>query len=442
MSYLTASFTKAQVQLTTREDILKSVLRRTAFGQYGSSTAGSTTTLTDTTRLQSAEAYGDDYWNGAYLRVVTGSAAGTIRNITDYVASTGVLTFATATSPGTGADYELWKMVHPQEVLDMLDQILTEETFVPDWAVLTEIPDGDMEQNNTTDWTAGGSATLAKSTTEPTIEGVRYLTVSNSGANGYARSALILVPTTSRGYHVSVLVRCSSGTAKLIAYDETNGATLNSVTTTEKGWTRVWFDFNTASTTQSISIRLSGVETDAVTYWKSACLYPHNARDIRLPWWVKNRDHVRGFYRLRPDSGASTNTWDPSLVGVKDNGFAIQQSRFGQGQARAVVGPRGMGIAGPVYVYGLRNETAYASETEVKHLDLRWITAKLSVALYKRAMQTLALTGGQDQGMRAALNDLIAELQVREKAVLEDDEENQPVVANDMLVGRNRWGGY
>ncbi len=438
--HLTASFTKAQVQLTTRPAILKAVLRETPFGQYGTTTAGSTSSLTDTTMLQSAEAYGDDYWNGGYARIVTGAAAGTIRNITDYVASTGVVTVSPNwTSPSSSADYELWKMVHPQFVLDALDMTLTEECFVPDWAICTEVPDGDMEQNNISDWTAGGTAIVAKSTTEPTISGVRYLSVTNAAANDYARSALIYIPVQSRGYHLSALVRCSSGTGTLIAYDETNGTTLGSVSTTAKGWTRIWFDFNSGSTTETISVRLQGTQTDAVIFWDDVCLYAHEAQDIRLPWWVKNRDHVRGFYRLDPNVGINGNSWDPSLIGRKEYDYAITQSRFGQGAARAVVGTR-TGMYGPLYVYGLRNETAFASDTETKHLDLRWAVAQVACACFQKAQATLTLTSGQSAGMMRQEAIWRDRLEKIKRAVVEDDDENRPVNRSDMLVGRNRWG--
>ncbi len=441
MPHLTASFTLAQVQQTTRPAILKSVLRQTPFGQHGTATSGNTITLTDTTRLASAEAYGDDYWNGAYLRIVTGAAAGTIRNITDYVASTGVLTFPTATSVGT-ADYELWKMVHPQEVLDQLDQIMTEECFVPDWAICTEVPDGDMEQNNTTDWTAGGTATLAKSTTEPTIGGKRYLSVTNAAGNDYARSSLIYIPAVSRGYHLSALVRCSSGTATLTAYDETNGAAIQSASSTSKAWTRVWFDFNSPATAGSLSVRLIGTEADAVIFWKDVCLYPLDAQDIRLPWWVKNRDHVRGVYRLLPQNGPTNDSWDPSLIGTREYQYSVQQSRFGQGAARLVVGSPGLGINGPLYIYGLRNETAWASDTEAKHIDLRWATAKLAAACYRRAMMTLTLSEGKDAGFNRAGAAWEQEVERIQRAVLEDDDANHAAVSNFVSVGRNRWGGW
>lgn len=442
MPDITASFTKAQTQLTTRPDIFKRLLSRTEFGQYGTATGGSTSTVIDTTRLSSSEAYGDDQWVGSYVRLTSGSAAGQVRVVTDYVASTGTLTVSPVFgATASGATYELWKNLHPTDVVDLLDQIMTEECFVPDWAICTEVPDGDMEQNNITDWTAGGTAIVAKDSTEPRISGVRYLTVTNAATDDYARSNLFYPPPTSRGYHLSALVRASVGTATLIAYDETNGAALRSVSTTSKAWTRVWFDFNTLSTTEAISIRLAGEESTAVTWWDDVCFYGHNAQDLRLPWWVKNRDHIRGVYRLQVQDGPTTNTWDPSLIGRRERRFGISQSRFGPGAARLVVGNPGQGIPGPVYVYGLRNETAYASDTETKHIDIRWATAKLAVACYQRLLDTVSVMGTQDKGLRNAADRWAQELERLQAAVVEDDNENYAVgVPQDVLVGRNRGG--
>ena len=194
MALVTSNPTTPQVEGLTQRLLLERFLRETGLGDYGTATGGSTSTIVDTTKLQST-AYSGDVNPGAWARIsydVGGAAAapeGEIRGITStgYAPSTGTLTVSPVftAAPASGDKYQLFRFIHPQLVLDTLDQVLKEDCYLPCWTVLSEVPDYDMEQSVTTEWT-GANSTLAKATAEPMGWGAQYLTVATTAAAGYA----------------------------------------------------------------------------------------------------------------------------------------------------------------------------------------------------------------------------------------------------------------
>src|SRR5690606_21535538 len=118
----------------------------------------------------------------------------------------------------------------PQQVLNWIDECLTEQVYLPAWTILTMVPDGDMEQSHTTDW-AVTNATRAKSDAVIGFYGKKMLEVTASADNGYAKSNSISVRAGSK-YHASALGRPKTAdtNAKFQVWDETNGAEIKSVT--------------------------------------------------------------------------------------------------------------------------------------------------------------------------------------------------------------------
>lgn len=279
--------------------------------------------------------------------------------------------------------------MHPQKVLDTLDQVMTQDAFLPDWGICTEVPDGDMEQNNITNWTDSGNTSTSKSTSEPLMSGKRYLTIDGQ-AGDYAESALLRV-VPGRRYHVSALARDTNGgaTAKLIAYDKTNSATISSVTTASRTTVRIWMEITVPSTCYAMAIRLQSVAADQ-TDWDDVCVYALDSQDLPLPWWVSNKSQVHGVFKSRwTDIGS--NQWDPIPWGDLDRDrWDFRDSAFGRGQLR-IVSRQGT-PSEPVYVFGLRNETAWANEnTETKHIDLDWLTARMMVVLLRQMKGPLSI---------------------------------------------------
>jgi len=81
-------------------------LRKANRQDKGTATAGGAATLTDTKRKED-----DDYWTGGTIEILAGTGAGQVRNISDYVQSTGVITVTPAwtTQPSTDSTYRIVK---------------------------------------------------------------------------------------------------------------------------------------------------------------------------------------------------------------------------------------------------------------------------------------------------------------------------------------------
>lgn len=394
MSLVTASPTLASVETLTRAQIIKRWARESGLAQIGTATGGSTTTIVDTTRLKSSQ-YSDDSWTGGYARIsydAGGAAAapeGELSPITTYAASTGTVTFnpAMTAAPASGDIYQLFRQPHPQDVLDHLDTILTQETWLPCWQLLTEVPDGDMEQNNTTDWTAS-NATVTKVTAEPAMSGSRWLSVATTSAGGYAKSgALRVVP--GKSYYIGALSRCAaaSTTAQLIAYDETNSAAIETLTHSKLTNVRLWKHITIPATCDQITIRVGSSENSKTTLWDDVVFYGLEDYSIALPWWVKNGAQVKGVFKMRPES-IGTNLLNPSLRGEPDSKWDIvPETAFGRNQLRLTA--RSGYMNEPLFIFGSRNETAFANEnTDVKHVDGNWINAALMYKVYRQLAST------------------------------------------------------
>lgn len=379
---VTVSPTLAQVESITREELLQRVLRETGIGQYGTATGGSTTTIVDTTKLKSTQ-FNSQKWVGGWARIVydAGGAAaapeGEISPITTYAPSTGTITVnpAFTAAPAASDRYELW-LIHPQDVLDMIDDILTEDIWLSTWTMLTEVPDGDMEQNNTTDWGTTSNASVTKETDEPAMAGERWLELTTSSTNGYVQSATFGVEPGKVYYCGALVMPQGDYTAELIAWDVTNGAAIDSVTFAGRYINGMGFDFTTPASCKQVALRLAGQETSAVIRWDEIILYPQYTPDIALPWWVKKQDQIRGLFRFeRWVSG--NNTRFPRMTRL--GRYGVMDDAWSRGQLRLFRTSGQMPM--PVYLYGTRNPTAFSDDV----LDAKRIDEKLLVSctLYK-----------------------------------------------------------
>lgn len=390
MALVSVAHSLTPIEQLTRNALLKRFLRETGLGDYGTATGGSTTTIIDTTKLQSTQ-FNTREWVGGWGRIskdAGGAGAapeGSISPITTYAPSTGTITLNPAiTAVAASDEYELWR-VNPSTVLDLLDQILKEDVFLPCWTMLSELPDYDMEASTYADWTASNT-TLSKSTTDPVIAGKRHLSVVTTSALGYARSALVTVEP-GKTYHVSALVRCSaaSTTARLLAYDETNAATIDSRDSVRRYPVRLGFEFTIPTDCYQMSIRLANVENTVTTLWDEVVLFAQESTSIALPWWVKSKDQVKGVFRYLPHSIA-TDLNQPEFHGEQDKQWDIQDNPFSRGQLRLQA--RYGSIAQPLFIFGLRNETAFANDnSDGKLVDQNYLLACLGYRVFHMLSQ-------------------------------------------------------
>jgi hypothetical protein len=170
--------------------------------------------------------------------------------------------------------------------------------------LLTLVTDGDMETSGTTGWT-GANSTLTKATTAASVAfGAQALRVANTLANGYAKSGTIAV-VANDVFQLRADVKVTSGTAVLVAYDETNAADIDTKSSTATDWRYCWFQFTVPSGCKSITIRLRGTEATADAYWDNVSLRNNSARRVSLPSWVDNRDKFEGLTAVVGDSAQS-----------------------------------------------------------------------------------------------------------------------------------------
>lgn len=381
------SWTTSQLKSVTRQEVMAAFLRKTGLGVTGTASGGSTTTIDDTSRLLSSQMTTNE-WVGGWARIAknansVGNAPETqVRAISAFDPATNARVTVDAYTAAVEASdlYELWTNPNPLVVIDLLNEVMTEELKYPCYTVLTEVPDGDMEQSNTTDW-GSSNATISKQSN--TLFGIRCLRVLATAASAYANTATNIDVEPSRGYHVSAVVRCqdASTTATLLVRDVTNGATIDSKTVSNLYPARVYFDFETPAGCKQITIRLMTNEDTKYTEWDEVCLQPHSFSEIRLPWWAQSREDVVGIYKLEP-RGITTNLWEPSLLGTKEQGFEIREGMYGDGQLRAV--PRyAISSAFPFFVLGKRTYEAFTDDTtDTRLLDLRLLVLALSVRVF------------------------------------------------------------
>lgn len=390
--------TVSTVEGITRANLYKRFLRETGLGVYGVVTGvagGATTTFDDTTRLKSSQFNSQD-WVGGWSRISknansAGNAPETeVKSITAYDPSTnGRVTAGTFSASIEVADeYELWRFPNPLYVNDDLDTVLKEDIFLPCWSVLSEHPDFDMEQSGTDDW-AAITGSISKVITAPYITGKRYLAVTATGGSGKARSANSIKVEPNKKYYLSACGFAGgiTTTLTLSAYDVSNSAVITSASTT---WdrqypARIVVEFTTPSNCYEIKVEMSHADvtdSNGLAYWDEVILYPVDAYDIALPWWVKNKDQVKAIFGMSLES-LGTNTFDSCLKGEMINEYDIRDDSFGKGQLRLV--RRSGTVSRPIFIFGVRNEIAYANDTvDAKRVDSNLLIAALARRVFKR----------------------------------------------------------
>ena len=393
MALVTITATTPSVELLTRPQIIARYLRETHFGQTGTATATGATAaqLIDTTRLLSS-AYQSESVRG-WVRIATtvdhAAPEGEIRaiNLAGYDPSQGFLDVVPSFSAvvDSGDTYEIHYIIHPQDILDHIDTIATQDFYLPTWSVLSEVDDFDMEQSATTAWT-GVNATMAKRTTEPAMTGKRWLRVTNTSANGYVKPATTIKVDGGSSYSISALALPAGASydAVLTCYDETNSATIKEWT--YSGQTRVRFQENIVfpSTTAEISLRLGGTSATNICDWDDVSLLNISSKDVPLPWWVRDAAQWKATFLWRPSpisqSGGASHQYSPELDGRRTLEWEPRDSAFGGGQMR--LASRVNSVTRLMYGYGKRNEEAYSSDTESKHIDANYMNAALLNKIY------------------------------------------------------------
>lgn len=304
---------------TSLQTLVQNCARRC--GWYATASPNTASTASTYFALNQASSQFDSiddsaYYKDNWVKVESDGAAtalnvGEVRRVSSYATASSIFTLSRGftNNPTTTQVMGLYKGVPP-----------TQWAMLPGWkeyinralvgvryrrhSLLTRVTDGDMETSGTTTWT-GANSTLTKTTTAASVSfGAQALRVANSSANGYAKCGAIAV-VGEDVYQLRADVKVASGTGVLVAYDETNGADIDTKSSSAADWRYIWFQFTVPSTCKSITIRLRGTEASADVYWDNVSLRHNSAKRFALPSWLDNRDKFEGLVQMRGDSAQS-----------------------------------------------------------------------------------------------------------------------------------------
>lgn len=247
-----------------------------------------------------------------YLEAAAANVTPNPNGVSVYAPSTGVFTPAVtyANAPGGTLAFDLFlRGCTRQWIIDAINETLR-NIYYETRAPLTLVTDGDMETSGVGSWTAS-NATLSKVATAGNFEdGTQGLRVLATAATGYAQSATILVdPDLSPTWRVRVRVRADIGTARLIAYDVTNSANIDTVDWTSRGAGVINLQFALPTTCEALAFRLMGVANADDCYFDNCLAAPQSFSEFQLPEWVVSADQVRHVY-WAPWETAETNRAD------------------------------------------------------------------------------------------------------------------------------------
>lgn len=251
---------------------------------------------------------------------IVGPAVGEVARVTTYsfTGSSSQLTLAPALTGSivSGTDYEIHFKYHPDYAEDRINDILGNlETgyLIP----LSIIVDGDMEDDPATNFAVGGTETLANDTTY-VRRGRQSLKVTAGADDDYAKStSATYLPGDTQVLCATDCYITAGDSAKIILYDETNSADIETAESDESGWVHLEFLATTPTTSEEVSLRLEAQTNGDVIYFDYAVLLPTSQAILTPPGEVEYaHDFGRLFYFPHGDGLAgSTN----------DNAYVVDQ---------------------------------------------------------------------------------------------------------------------
>lgn len=262
----------------------------------GSCKTGTTTAAGDSTSVIDTTNFTDSFMNanfydGWYLIMTSGDRSGEIRRVSSYSGSAGDFTLADALTgaPGSSKTFEVHSL-DPADLKSAINRVLESRMYYWTYAYPTLVTDGDMETSGASNWT--GSSASATKETSAVLYGTQSLKITNSGANGYARTASMSV-SPGDSYYCEVACRPDTYTGTLIAYDVTNAANITTVAyASGREWKTLWINFSIPSGCYQLQIRLQGDDAAAVIYWDNLILQKLNATRLALPSWITEGGNV------------------------------------------------------------------------------------------------------------------------------------------------------
>jgi hypothetical protein len=356
---------------TTLLQILADIADAEGAYETGALTAATTTLLTAANYpWKSSRASASDKSREGAEILISGSSASVAPNpneIGAYDASAGTFTpgFTYTTKPNNTDTFHIYGAgLKRASMLRAINEALREMHYLEE-VPLSLVVDADSEAATTVAWTAT-DATLSQVTSN-VYRGSKSLRVLATAANGQAASTAISVdPANSGSYYVQARVRAASGTARLIAYDNTNGANIDTEDWVSPDWGTLGFTFSIPSTCYSLTILLRSVANTDDATWDDVICLPIGARELSLPSSVEHPNLVQGIVydtanRLRADETV------PRRVTYSN---AFHDALSGDAQVKVRVWPR---VSGPLWALVAKTYAELSADTDTTTCPRDWI---------------------------------------------------------------------
>ena len=406
---------------TTFKAIRQEVAARLGAFATGAATGGTTSTVVinnDAEFIGDASTPSPDLYEASWVLPTSGDNAGVVRRVKDdgFAPSTGTLTVVPVWSDAMANTntFEVHGTLHPDRVEEAINRALRKMHFLHTFA-LTLVTDGDMETSGVGSWTAS-NASLAKTTSAAqVIFGAQGMSVTTTSANGYAGSTAIAVEE-GQGYYAQVSFKgvATGTTPKLVAYDATGSAEIDSTTWTEGGDGTLRLSFQTPDDCRSLVLRLQVVENSKVVYYDAAILLQQGRRSYPLPTFVRNPEaEVHEVYTLAYQSVRTSS--DQSRPMHREYSAWLDWDLLADplgpsGQQFSIVLSGGGTTARPVWVQIWRRYDALSADTDATAADLDWISAGALLECYKilRAHSPATDVSLWEQRMQEARSQFVA----------------------------------
>ena len=348
----------------------------------GSATAGSYPFKTQRSGAQ-------DAYYGTEILITSGTVAVPNPNgIAAHAPSTGVFTPALnwSTTPDATATFDIFRRGLTRALLLRNINLALRELRYVDLMPVTLIPDGDAEVNDTNDWTARNSATLAK-ITNGAYRGSRSLQVTGHAAtaNGAAESVATAVnPSNEETEFIYCVLMApnASDEATVIPYDVTNSVAIVTKTHDKQGPVFINGTFTIPATCESFAMRLGVSAAADVATFDDIIVLPSGGREVPLDF--RNAPffdgQARALYEMIPSGepvgGLYGCTWRqvPSTQWHLLPNFGNSGSTSAQ-PYRLFTPP----IQYPLYLEISRAFATLSADSDTTSIDREWIRVAATV---------------------------------------------------------------
>jgi len=368
----------------TRTAYRQETARLLSGAQFLESTASTNVTATEVILADyTSTVIQDNHFVGMVMYVSYDAAGahaapeGEYKLIAAYDASAGKFTMDSAfTAAVTAGDkVEIHRQIHPVLIREAIDRALRKSLYYT-LAVPSALNDADMEASSS-DWTAGAGCTLSRTTTAGEFfRGTQASKVLNTGAAASYAYQRINAVAGDTGYVVAVSRNNAITTScKLVVWDVTNAAEIDSVTNAEFDWQSLGVQFTVPANCHQVEFRLQNITAtiNAYSMWDQVQLLWQGQKRYAMPSWVTEPWQVgRTVYQMEGSNFLNDGH-------MTDRTAATRWSHIRTKKELAtvyIVPDPPFNNAQPVYVECLRPYAALASDAATSDADLDWIATK------------------------------------------------------------------